>query len=160
MDLVQLKRGKVEGGAPDDRAVDGDTAEAMNWAAVLSETQGRRLDILPPPEFDTPPADLAERAFRALYDVSDPEFPISLVDLGLIYGLTSGQETGEVQVSLSFTAMACPCKDFIKWDITERLLEEPGIERVTIQEVWDPPWSNERISERGRQALAGVGVSV
>jgi len=149
-ELVQLKRA-----SPDNSA-----ADAMNWAAVLSETQGRRLDILPPPDFDTPPADLAERAFRALYDVSDPEFPISLVDLGLIYGVTASEETGQVDISLSFTAMACPCMDFIKWDIRERLLAEPGIQSVTIQEVWDPPWSNERISERGRRALAGVGVSV
>ena len=132
----------------------------MNWAAVLRETQGRRVDLPPPPEFDAPPADLAERALRALYDVSDPEFPISLVDLGLIYDITADEENGEVAVALTFTAMACPCMDFIKWDIRERLLEEPGIERVAIEAVWDPPWSNERISERGRQALAGVGVSI
>lgn len=115
---------------------------------------------MPPPVFDGPPVDLAERARRALYEVSDPEFPISLVDLGLVYDVTAEESTGLVTVSLTFTATACPCMDFIKWDVRERLLLEPGIERVQIVTVWDPPWTNERITQRGQEALARAGVAV
>jgi ring-1,2-phenylacetyl-CoA epoxidase subunit PaaD len=74
--------------------------------------------------------------------------------------VTTDEQTGVVTVSLTFTATACPCMDFIKWDIRERLLQEPGIERVEIVTVWDPPWTNERITERGREALTRAGVAV
>ncbi len=110
--------------------------------------------------WETPPADLAEAAHRALYEVSDPEFPISLVDLGLIYGVTADEPTGRVTVSLTFTATACPCTDFIKWDIRERLLEEPGIDHVEIDVVWDPPWSTARVTERGRRILERAGIAL
>lgn len=131
----------------------------MNFAAVLAETQGQREDLPPPPEFDAPAADLAERAWRTLYEVSDPEFPISLIDLGLVYGVDA-DETGHVTVSLTFTATACPCMDFIKWDVRERLLEEPGVEDVGIEIVWDPPWTTDRIPDRGRRILRAAGVAV
>ena len=99
-----------------------------------------------------------ERALRALHEVADPEFPISIVDLGLVYGVEVEDET--VHVRLTFTATACPCMDFIKWDVRERLLEEAGFEDVRIEEVWDPPWTAERITDRGREVLQEAGVAV
>lgn len=133
--------------------------EGMNFAAVLRATQGQREDLPPPPVFDSPPADLAKRCFRALYEVADPEFPISVVDLGLIYEVQADEPGGTVTVRLSFTATACPCMDFIKWDVRERLLREPGVRRVEIEITWDPPWTTDRITERGRDILARAGVS-
>lgn len=132
----------------------------MNFGAVLRATRGEREDLLPPPDFDEPPADLAERCSRALYEVSDPEFPISLMDLGLIYGVEADETRGSVTVRLTFTATACPCMDFIEWDVRERLLEEPGVRDVAVDVVWHPPWTSERITDRGREALARAGVSV
>jgi len=134
--------------------------EGTNFGAVLRATQGHRDDLPPPPDFEGPPADLAERARRALYDVADPEFPISLVDLGLVYGVEADEETGRVTVRMTFTAMACPCVDFIKWDVVERLEREPGVEEVEVETVWDPPWTTERITERGRERLRRAGVSI
>lgn len=134
--------------------------EGMNFGAVLRATEGRRDDLPSPPDFEGPPADLAERCFRALYEVADPEFPISLVDLGLIYGVEADEEEGAVTVRLSFTATACPCMDFIAWDVRERLLREPGVEGVDVQVTWHPPWTAERITERGREILRKAGVSV
>lgn len=134
--------------------------EGMNFAAVLRATQGHREDLPAPPAFDGPPADLAERCRRALYEVADPEFPISVVDLGLIYEVEADEARREVTVRLSFTATACPCMDFIQWDVRERLLRESGVERVEIDVTWDPPWTTERITERGRRILNRAGVSV
>ncbi|MGH7541937.1 MAG: metal-sulfur cluster assembly factor [Gemmatimonadota bacterium] len=133
--------------------------EGMNFAAVLRATQGRREDLPPPPAFEAPPADLAERARRALYEVADPEFPISLVDLGLVYDVAADETEGRVTVTLSFTATACPCMEFIRWDVRERLLEETGVRHVEIETTWDPPWTSGRISERGREILRRAGVS-
>ena len=134
--------------------------EGMNFGAVLRATQGHREDLPPPPEFEEPAGDLAERCRRALYEVADPEFPISVVDLGLVYDVAADEALGRVRVRLSFTATACPCMDFIQWDIRERLLEEEDVERVEIEVVWDPPWRTERISERGRAQLRRAGVSI
>lgn len=132
----------------------------MNFSAVLQASRGHRDDILPPPVFADPAPDLAERARRALYDVADPEFPISIVDLGLVYDVAADEERGLVRVSLSFTATACPCMDFIRWDVRERLSVEPGVREVEIDVTWDPPWTTERISERGRRQLKRAGVTI
>ena len=90
--------------------------------------------VLEVPEWDTPPADLEERAWRALYEVPDPEFPISLVDLGLVYGVAVHESDAvpadaRVEVAITLTATACPCVEFIKWDVRDRLLQEAGRRR-------------------------------
>ena len=95
--------------------------------------------------------------WAALKEVQDPEFPISLVDLGLIYDVRLAD--GVVDVDLTFTATACPCMGFIREDIRERLLQEEGITEIRIHEVWDPPWSVERMSEEGRAAMRRCGVA-
>jgi len=96
--------------------------------------------------------------WQALREVMDPEIPISLVDLGLIYDVRF--EDGVVDVDLTFTATACPCMAFIRMDIEERLTREAGVEMVRIHEVWDPPWTKERITPEGREAMRRFGVSM
>jgi metal-sulfur cluster biosynthetic enzyme len=98
------------------------------------------------------------RLWEALREVMDPELPVSLVDLGLIYDVRI--DAGKVDVDLTYTATGCPCMGFIKYDIEERLAREPGVEGVKINEVWDPPWTVERITPAGRTALQRFGVSV
>ena len=97
------------------------------------------------------------RFWAALRDVRDPELPISLVDLGLIYDIRAAHE--RVEVDITFTATACPCMDFIRQDITERLLREPGVREVRIREVWDPPWTSDRMTAEGKAILRGFGVA-
>ena len=94
----------------------------------------------------------------ALCDVSDPELPISLVDLGLIYDIRLNGTHADVDCT--FTASACPCMEFIKEDIRDRLLQEQGVTTVDVHEVWDPPWTIERMTTEGRAVLRGAGVSV
>ena len=101
---------------------------------------------------------LRDRIWLALAEINDPEMPVNLVDLGLIYGLTV--DGGRVCVSLTFTAMGCPASDMILGDIRERLLAEPGIEDVDLDLVWDPPWTSARLSAEGRDALRAWGLSV
>ncbi|HET9983020.1 MAG TPA: iron-sulfur cluster assembly protein [Longimicrobiales bacterium] len=104
-----------------------------------------------------PDSDLMAPLWAALRQVMDPEFPISLVDLGLIYGMR--REGGVVEVDLTFTATACPCMDFIREDIRERLLAEPDVREVRIREVWDPPWTRERMTAEGKAILKRAGVA-
>lgn len=96
--------------------------------------------------------------WAALQDVTDPEFPVSVVDMGLIYGLRREGESARVQ--LTFTAMGCPGMDFIVQDIRARLLQEPGISRVELEIVWDPPWTKNRLTEKGRERLQRLGMAV
>lgn len=98
-----------------------------------------------------------QRVWTALRDVMDPEIPVSLVDLGLICAV---RRTGaRVDIDLTFTATACPCMEFIRLDITERLLRDEDIECVEIHEVWDPPWNTDRMTAEGRALLGGFGVA-
>ena len=94
----------------------------------------------------------------ALRDVMDPEFPISVVDMGLIVDLT--QHDGIVDIKLTFTAMGCPAMDFIMDDIRDRLLQEPGVRAVNIEIVWDPVWTKARLSEEGIDIMRTWGISV
>ena len=95
---------------------------------------------------------------EALRDVRDPEMPVSLVDLGLIYGLREDQ--GVVTVDLTFTAMGCPASEFILEDVRERLLREPGVTEVLVNVVWDPPWTAARLTPAGRDALVDWGLAL
>jgi metal-sulfur cluster biosynthetic enzyme len=91
----------------------------------------------------------------ALREVLDPEYPVSIVDLGLIRGVeVSGSR---VRVRMTYTSMGCPCMEMIQDDIRERLRALPGVERVDIEIVWEP-WTREHISAEGLKQLRGVGV--
>ena len=95
--------------------------------------------------------------WSALTDVLDPELPISIVDMGLVYDVRVSGHV--VELDITFTATACPCADFIVQDIRTRLLEESSIDDVKINIVWDPPWTNERLTQQGRDLLRVYGVS-
>jgi phenylacetate-CoA oxygenase PaaJ subunit len=95
---------------------------------------------------------------EALRDVDDPEMPVNIVDLGMVYGVR--RDGGLVTVDLTFTAMGCPASEFILDDVRERLLREPGVDQVAINIVWDPPWSTKRMTQAGRDALEMWGVAV
>ena len=101
---------------------------------------------------------MSGRLWAALAEVQDPEMPVNLVDLGVIYGVT--ERDGLVEVDLTFTAMGCPASDFILEDVRERLMRETGVREVRINVVWDPPWTTARITQDGRDALEAWGVAV
>ena len=99
-----------------------------------------------------------DHLWRALEEVNDPEFPMSVVDLGLVYGVA--QKNDCVRVQLTFTAMGCPAMDMILDDVRARLLQEPGVGAVDIEIVWDPPWNKSHLSARGRELLQMWGIAV
>jgi metal-sulfur cluster biosynthetic enzyme len=101
---------------------------------------------------------MTQRLWTALTEVQDPEMPINLVDLGVIYDVREMQ--GVVDVDLTFTAMGCPASDFIVDDVRQRLLREEGIHEVRVNVVWDPPWTSARMTQEGRDALETWGLAV
>lgn len=91
----------------------------------------------------------------ALKDVLDPEYPISVVDLGLIRGIEVDGSTAHIK--LTYTCMGCPAMDMIQDDIRDRLLQESDIDSVDIEVVWDK-WTRDSISQEGMIKLQSVGV--
>ena len=103
-------------------------------------------------------SEVEARLWRALQDVEDPEIPISVVGMGLIVSLAYRPEERAVDLELTFTAMGCPAMDFIQDDIRERLLQEPEVETVDIEVVWDPVWTKDRIRADARETMRRLGV--
>lgn len=94
----------------------------------------------------------------ALRDVTDPEWPVSIVDLGLVHAVAV--EPGTVSVTLTLTSTGCPCVEMIREDVRERLRRLPGVQDVRITISWDPPWTRDRMSERAREQFRRWGVTV
>jgi metal-sulfur cluster biosynthetic enzyme len=97
------------------------------------------------------------RLWEALREVEDPEIPISVVGMGLIVSLAYNEDR-TVDLELTFTAMGCPAMDFIQDDIRERLLQEPDVDEVRIEVVWDPVWTRARIREESRATMRRLGI--
>jgi len=111
------------------------------------------------PSLETDPGNdpICPALWDALRDVTDPEIPISVVDMGLIVAMS--EQDGLVDLKLTFTAMGCPAMEFIMDDIRARLLQERGVREVRIEIVWDPVWTKARLTEEGIEILRSWGVS-
>lgn len=97
-----------------------------------------------------------KRYWDALLEVTDPEFPISVVDMGLIYEIDKTDAT--LHVKMTYTSTGCGCMQWIEDDIRNRLLEEDDVEEVEINVVWEPAWTVDMLSEAGRKQLRQWGV--
>ena len=93
----------------------------------------------------------AEDIWERLRFCYDPEIPLNIVDLGLIYKVEVDE--GNVVVEMTLTAQGCPSHTEISRDVKMSLLSVPGVTNVDVRVVWDPPWSPHRISPEGRQKL-------
>jgi metal-sulfur cluster biosynthetic enzyme len=92
---------------------------------------------------------------QALAGVLDPEYPVSLVDLGLVRDVDVAD--GTATVTISYCSLGCPCIQLIEHDVQERLLELDGIDRVEVVESYDL-WTRRDISRRGLVQLRRAGV--
>jgi metal-sulfur cluster biosynthetic enzyme len=98
-----------------------------------------------------------QRCWELLDQVCDPEFPISLVELGLVYDIK--EKEGNVEVTMTFTSTACACMEWIKEDVDKALRSDPEVRHVNIKVVWDPPWTADRMTAAGKQKMKRWGVS-
>ena len=100
----------------------------------------------------------SDALWDALREVEEPEMPISIVDMGLVVALERQDST--IFVKLTLTAMGCPAMEMITDDIRARLLQEPGVEKVEIEIVWEPVWTPARMTEEGRDTLRMWGIGI
>jgi FeS assembly SUF system protein len=95
---------------------------------------------------------LAEGVVEALKTIFDPEIPLNIYDLGLIYRLIFG--TGNsVRIEMTLTAPGCPVAGAIVEEVRRKVLDVSGVGEVEVELVWEPAWTKERLSEEARLEL-------
>ncbi len=90
---------------------------------------------------------LHDRAIAALRTVYDPEIPVNIYDLGLIYHIEANEDEGVVYVEMTLTAPGCPVAQSFPGIVEGRLREIDGVEEATVKLVWDPPWTKDRMTD-------------
>ena len=129
------------------------------YLARIGATDAGALGLEPPQAVDQPPASGAfalENVFEQLKTVFDPEIPVNVADLGLIYAceaqpLPAGGH--RVEIKMSMTAPGCGMGDVLREDAIARVQEVPGVAEVDVELVWDPPWDPSRMSEAAQLEL-------
>ena len=89
---------------------------------------------------------------EAVSKVFDPEIPVNIYELGLVYDLDV-DSSANVQVRMTLTAPACPAAQTIPVDVERRVREVPGVNDVKVAVVWDPPWTRDRMSDAAKLTL-------
>jgi len=103
------------------------------------------------PEGEDDPV-LMEPVLEALKTVQDPEIPVNLVDLGLIYELVV-KKGGIVFVEMTLTTPACPVAQSMPGEVESAIGAVPGVSEVRVKLVWSPPWDRDRMSEEAKLEL-------
>ena len=112
----------------------------------------------PPPPIVGPtipasnPADLREAVIHVLETVFDPEIPVNIWELGLVYDLTVSP-AGEIAIRMTLTSPACPVAESLPPEVEQKIRAIPGVREVRLDLVWDPPWSMSRLSEAAKLQL-------
>jgi len=96
---------------------------------------------------------------EAIQTVKDPEIPINLYDLGLIYDLDIDSESHDVRVRMTLTTPNCPVAESMPAQVRSAVAGVEGVGNVTVELVWEPAWSSEMMSEDARAALDMMGIS-
>ncbi len=120
----------------------GAPAEQSDFTA----TEGAPIDLA------TTSVAAEDQVIAALRTVHDPEIPVNIYDLGLIYDTTIHQD-GTVEIEMSLTAPGCPVAGEMPGEVARAVAALPGAGEVTVRLVWDPPWTPELMSEDARLAL-------
>lgn len=122
-----------------------------------------QLDTAPVP---TTPAPLGggelptqAQVLEALKIVKDPEIPVNVVDLGLIYEVDIAP-AGNVEITMTLTSVGCPVQDMIRADAELAVMRLDGVNAVNVEFVWSPPWSPDKMTEDGKRQMRMFGFNV
>jgi len=98
-----------------------------------------------------------EAVRNSLKQCMDPEVPLNIVDMGLIYGIDV-TPSNDVNIKMTMTTQGCPLHDTLVQDVTRFAKKVPGVNNVKVDVVWDPPWSMEKMSDEAKQILKDMGT--
>lgn len=107
---------------------------------------------------------LAADVWDALYGVEDPEMPVSVVDLGLVYGLELHEppeaDGAVARVDMTLTYTGCPARDMLTGDVERAVAAVDGVAEASVNLVWSPEWSVDLVTDDGEESLREFGLSV
>ncbi|WP_135365686.1 1,2-phenylacetyl-CoA epoxidase subunit PaaD [Halosimplex halophilum] len=144
---------------PDGRAVGGDGTDPGQTACAYTtyrDTKSGGERELPATGADA--TGVESRVWAALREVEDPEMPVSVVDLGLIYGVTVEDGVAAVEMTLTYTG--CPARSMLTDEVERAAASAEGVERADVRLVWSPEWTLDLVTDDGKAALREFGVSV
>jgi FeS assembly SUF system protein len=95
---------------------------------------------------------LEMKVIKSLKEIYDPEIPVNIYELGLIYEVKI-EDPESVYVKMTLTSPTCPVAESLPPEVKENLKEIPGVKNVNVEITWDPPWSPERMSEAAKLQL-------
>ena len=98
------------------------------------------------------PLMIEAEVLEALREVYDPEIPVNIYDLGLIYEVNV-DEYGVVDIEMTLTSPACPVAGILPGQVEQKVREVPGVADVSVELVWEPAWSMDRMSEEAKLEL-------
>jgi FeS assembly SUF system protein len=104
------------------------------------------------PDGETPPKITETAIIDAISTVFDPEIPVNIYELGLIYAIDI-LDDGKVKVEMTLTAPACPSAQELPEQVKEAVMGVPGVTDCEVETVWDPPWDMTRMTEEARLQL-------
>lgn len=96
---------------------------------------------------------ITEKAVELLMTVFDPEIPVNVYDLGLIYRIEYDPSDKVLHVDMTLTAPSCPAADFIMEDVRQKLVSIEGPEKVDLRLVFEPEWNNDMMTEEAKLEL-------
>jgi FeS assembly SUF system protein len=103
----------------------------------------------------TDPAEIRQKVVEMLSTIYDPEIPVNIYELGLVYGVDVSED-GDVTVTMTLTTPNCPVAGSMPGEVESRVGTVPGVRQVAVDLVWDPPWSPERMSEAAKLELGFI----
>lgn len=99
------------------------------------------------------PDHIREQVIERLREVYDPEIPVNIYDLGLIYTIDVDAQTGHVDVEMTLTAPGCPVAQTFPGTVANAVRTVEGVQDAHVELVWDPPWTKDRMSDAARLQL-------
>ncbi len=100
-----------------------------------------------------------EDIIEVLKTIYDPEIPLNIYDLGLIYGIEISDD-GKIHILMTLTAPGCPIADSLIYEIKDKLMQLEGVRDVEVELTFDPPWTLERITDEGKEILRTFGFNI
>lgn len=100
-----------------------------------------------------------EQVLEALKVVKDPEIPVNVVDLGLIYDVEI-QDSGLIEITMTLTSVGCPVQDLIRSDAELAVGRLDNVTEVNVEFVWTPPWGPDKMTEDGKRQMRMFGFNV
>lgn len=100
-----------------------------------------------------------EQVLEALKVVKDPEIPVNVVDLGLIYEVEVS-DAGLVEITMTLTSVGCPVQDLIRSDAELAVGRLDGVSEVQVEFVWSPPWGPDKMTDDGKRQMRMFGFNI